>query len=213
VDSRWLSTDPCGRAAARRAGHRDTFGPAQRHQHNVEAEMRATSALLSVLTVVRDFSSAVLCPLGASTAKICPQCRSKPDELNRPRNQPVRRRRGCPARPSETETPRPLGLRAARASPGYGGSQAEDRVGGDVEKARVCGAVLEEADGLVAERGERRVGAEEARPGDRPRRVGKTVVEPEADQEPERRGTGDVDGQGVQRPPAPLRQMTATSRR
>lgn len=37
--------------------------------NNTEAEMRATSALLSVLTIVRDFSSAVLTPLGASTAK------------------------------------------------------------------------------------------------------------------------------------------------
>jgi hypothetical protein len=37
--------------------------------NNVEAEMRATSALLAVLTIVRDFSVAVLSPLGASTAK------------------------------------------------------------------------------------------------------------------------------------------------
>ena len=37
--------------------------------NNTEAEMRATSALLSVLTIVRDFSSAVLSPLGASTAR------------------------------------------------------------------------------------------------------------------------------------------------
>ncbi|HEY8527241.1 MAG TPA: hypothetical protein VIL48_19890 [Acidimicrobiales bacterium] len=37
--------------------------------NNVEAEMRATSALLSVLTIVRDFSVAVLSPFGASTAK------------------------------------------------------------------------------------------------------------------------------------------------
>jgi len=34
-----------------------------------EAEMRATSALLSVLTIVRDLSSAVTAPLGASTAR------------------------------------------------------------------------------------------------------------------------------------------------
>lgn len=37
--------------------------------NNVEAEMRATSALLSVLSIVRDFSVAVLSPLGASTAR------------------------------------------------------------------------------------------------------------------------------------------------
>lgn len=36
---------------------------------NTEAEMRATSALLAVLTIVRDFSIAVLSPLGASTAR------------------------------------------------------------------------------------------------------------------------------------------------
>ena len=36
---------------------------------NTEAEMRATSALLAVLTIVRDFSVAVLSPLGASTAR------------------------------------------------------------------------------------------------------------------------------------------------
>jgi hypothetical protein len=37
--------------------------------NNTEAEMRATSALLSVLTIVRDFSVAMLSPLGASTAR------------------------------------------------------------------------------------------------------------------------------------------------
>jgi hypothetical protein len=37
--------------------------------NNVEAEMRATSALLSVLTVVRDLSTALTSPLGASAAK------------------------------------------------------------------------------------------------------------------------------------------------
>jgi hypothetical protein len=37
--------------------------------NNIEAEMRATSALLSVLTIVRDMSIAVLSPLGASTAR------------------------------------------------------------------------------------------------------------------------------------------------
>ncbi len=37
--------------------------------NNTEAEMRATSALLSVLTIVRDFSIGVLSPLGASTAR------------------------------------------------------------------------------------------------------------------------------------------------
>jgi hypothetical protein len=37
--------------------------------NSTEAEMRATSALLSVFTVVRDFSIAVLSPLGASTAR------------------------------------------------------------------------------------------------------------------------------------------------
>jgi hypothetical protein len=37
--------------------------------NNVEAEMRATSALLSVVSVVRDFSRALLSPLGASTAR------------------------------------------------------------------------------------------------------------------------------------------------
>jgi hypothetical protein len=37
--------------------------------NNIEAEMRATSALLAVLTIVRDFSVSVLSPLGASTAK------------------------------------------------------------------------------------------------------------------------------------------------
>jgi hypothetical protein len=37
--------------------------------NSTEAEMRATSALLSVLAIVRDFSIAVLSPLGASTAR------------------------------------------------------------------------------------------------------------------------------------------------
>lgn len=37
--------------------------------NNTEAEMRATSALLSVLSIVRDFSIAVLTRLGASTAR------------------------------------------------------------------------------------------------------------------------------------------------
>jgi hypothetical protein len=37
--------------------------------NNIEAETRATSALLSVLTIVRDLSIAVLSPLGASTAR------------------------------------------------------------------------------------------------------------------------------------------------
>lgn len=37
--------------------------------NSTEAEMRATSALLSVLTIVRDLSIAVLSPLGASTAR------------------------------------------------------------------------------------------------------------------------------------------------
>lgn len=37
--------------------------------NNTEAEMRATSALLAVLTIVRDFSIGVLSPLGASTAR------------------------------------------------------------------------------------------------------------------------------------------------
>jgi hypothetical protein len=37
--------------------------------NTVEAEMRATSALLSVLTIVRDLSIAVFSPLGASTAR------------------------------------------------------------------------------------------------------------------------------------------------
>jgi hypothetical protein len=37
--------------------------------NNTEAEMRATSALLSVLTVVRDFSTALTSPLGASAAR------------------------------------------------------------------------------------------------------------------------------------------------
>jgi len=37
--------------------------------NNTEAEMRATSALLSVLTIVRDFSISMLSPLGASTAR------------------------------------------------------------------------------------------------------------------------------------------------
>lgn len=36
---------------------------------NVEAEMRATSALLSVLSIVRDLSVALLTPLGASSAR------------------------------------------------------------------------------------------------------------------------------------------------
>lgn len=37
--------------------------------NNIEAEMRATSALLSVLTIVRDFSTALTAPLGASGAR------------------------------------------------------------------------------------------------------------------------------------------------
>lgn len=37
--------------------------------NSTEAEMRATSALLSVLTIVRDLSVAMLSPLGASTAR------------------------------------------------------------------------------------------------------------------------------------------------
>jgi hypothetical protein len=37
--------------------------------NNIEAEMRATSALLSVLTIVRDLSLALTSPLGASAAK------------------------------------------------------------------------------------------------------------------------------------------------
>jgi hypothetical protein len=37
--------------------------------NNVEAEMRATSALLSVLTIERDLSIAVFSPRGASTAR------------------------------------------------------------------------------------------------------------------------------------------------
>lgn len=37
--------------------------------NTTEAEMRATSALLAVLTIVRAFSTAVLSPLGASTAR------------------------------------------------------------------------------------------------------------------------------------------------
>lgn len=37
--------------------------------NQAEAETRATSALLAVLTIVRDFSSSLLTPLGASTAR------------------------------------------------------------------------------------------------------------------------------------------------